>query len=364
MGDLGNLAQQPERLEFRDDFLPRVKTVQPLIFRRRVFIDFRIGIQNIDQLQIMAASDFKIIEVMGRGNLHRTCTLFGVGIIIGNNRNFTPDKRQGHGFADQILIAFIFGVNGNGAITQHGFGAGRADLDKFRRIICQRIFQIPHMPLFLQHADFQIGDGGVQLRIPVYKALILVDQTFFIQLDKHLFHGIGQPVIHRKALALPVGGGTKTAQLRGDGIAGLFFPFPDFLKEFLAPQLLTFNTFLVQFTLDNHLRCDTGMVGARLPQRVIAAHTAVTRQNILQGHGQSMAHMQTAGDIRRRHRNGIGRAVAIHIRRKHTAVFPAFVMFIFNGFRFECFIQHCFFRPHYLVFLPLIRYEICPIFLA
>ena len=57
---------------------------------------------------------------------------------------------------------------------------------------------------------------------------------------------------------------------------------------------------LRQLALDHHLGGDAGMVRARLPQHVAAAHALEAGEDVLQRVVERMAHMQRAGDVRRR----------------------------------------------------------------
>ena len=63
---------------------------------------------------------------------------------------------------------------------------------------------------------------------------------------------------------------------------------------------------LHQLALDHHLRGDAGMVHARLPQHVLAAHALEADQDVLQRVVERVAHMQRAGDVRRRDDDGEG----------------------------------------------------------
>ena len=63
---------------------------------------------------------------------------------------------------------------------------------------------------------------------------------------------------------------------------------------------------LHQLALDHHLRRDAGMVGARLPQHVLAAHALEAGQHVLQRVVERVADMQRAGDIGRRNDDAIG----------------------------------------------------------
>jgi hypothetical protein len=57
---------------------------------------------------------------------------------------------------------------------------------------------------------------------------------------------------------------------------------------------------LGQIALDDELRGNAGMVRARLPQHVLAAHALEAGQRVLQRVVEGMADMQPAGDVGRR----------------------------------------------------------------
>ena len=66
---------------------------------------------------------------------------------------------------------------------------------------------------------------------------------------------------------------------------------------------------LHQLALDHHLGGDAGMVGARLPQHVLAAHALEAAEDVLQGVVERVADMQRAGDVGRRDDDAIGRGL-------------------------------------------------------
>ena len=108
-----------------------------------------------------------------------------------------------------------------------------------------------------------------------------------------------------KLSARPVAGAAEPLELADDGVAGLFFPLPHALDECVTAhdatvRLLPFH----QLALDHHLRGDAGMIGARLPQHVAAAHALEAHQNVLQRVVEGMPHMERAGDVRRRNDDG------------------------------------------------------------
>ena len=76
--------------------------------------------------------------------------------------------------------------------------------------------------------------------------------------------------------------------------AGFGLPLPHFFQEFLAAQADAAHLPLGQLALDDQLGGDAGMVGARLPQHVLAAHALEAGQNVLQRVVEGVADMQPA----------------------------------------------------------------------
>ena len=114
-----------------------------------------------------------------------------------------------------------------------------------------------------------VSSLGSQLNQP----LVLVDQAFLVKLDEDLDNRLGQPVIHGEALRDP---SRHDAPSR---FSWLTIAPPDssfhsqiFVDEGLARQIAAVDLLFRQLALHHHLRGDAGMIHARLPQDVLAAH--------------------------------------------------------------------------------------------
>ncbi len=81
--------------------------------------------------------------------------------------------------------------------------------------------------------------------------------------------------------------------------------------------------FRAELALDHHLRGDAGVIRARLPQRGVAAHAVPAREGVHERVLECMAHVQRAGDVRRRQHDAVGRSIAL--RSECTRGFPTFV---------------------------------------
>ena len=66
---------------------------------------------------------------------------------------------------------------------------------------------------------------------------------------------------------------------------------------------------LRELAFNHDLRGDAGMIGAALPQGVVAAHAVIAHQGVHQGVLEGMAHVQAASHIGRRQRYAVGRAL-------------------------------------------------------
>ena len=263
----------------------------------------------------MALAHLEIVEVMGRRDLDRAAAGGGIGVLVGDHRNQAIHQRQANLSADQGAIPLIVRMNGDGGIAQHGFRPGGGDHDETPRLALHRVSEMPEVALDLALIDLEIRNGRVQLRVPIHQPLVAIDQSLAMQIDEDLAHGMAQPLIHGKALARPIGGCAKPAKLADDGSAGFALPFPDLFQEGRAvdgggigagAEARQHDPLLGKLSFHYHLGGDTGMVGAGLPQHVATAHALIADENILQGEGQGMAHVQAARHIGWRHHDGEG----------------------------------------------------------
>ena len=78
----------------------------------------------------------------------------------------------------------------------------------------------------------------------------------------------------------------------------------------------------IQLAFYHDLGGDAGMIGARNPGGIVAAHTVVTGQAIHDGLIERMSHVQGAGNVRWRQLNTERGFVRVDGRGKVTALFP------------------------------------------
>ena len=272
-------------------------------------------IEHIYQRQIVALADLEIVEVMRWRDLHRARTFFGIGIFVGDDRDEPPHQRQAHPAPDQLRIALVLGMHSHRRVAKHGLRPRRRDSDEFAAVLAVHrhdgIAEVPQMALHFGRHDFKVGDRRLQHGVPIDEPLGLVEQPLAVELHEDLDHRAREPFVEREALARPVAGGPQPLELFDDNSARFRLPFPDALQKLLAAHFAAAALLaLRQLTLDHHLRRDARVVGAGLPQYVLALHARVTREDVLQRIVERVAHVQRARDIGRRNDDGIGRSVS------------------------------------------------------
>ena len=105
--------------------------------------------------------------------------------------------------------------------------------------------------------------------------------------------------------------------------------------ERLAAEVVAALALFREFALDHVLRGDSGVVGARLPQRVVALHPARAHDNVVQRDVQRMAEMQLAGDVGRRNYDREDRAGTGRIGFEIAEINPALKPVLLRAFGIE-----------------------------
>ena len=173
--------------------------------------------------------------------------------------------------------------------------------------------------------DLDVAEGGVAARTPADYPVAAVDEIFFIEADEHGPDRLREAFVHGEPFPGPVTGVAEAADLLGDPASGAGLPLPDLLDEGLAPQVVAGQPFDGQFPFNDVLGRDAGVVGARHPQSGIALQAFAADQQILNGHVESMAHVQRTGDIGRRDDNRKGIAVGVVLRPEDAGGLPPVV---------------------------------------
>jgi hypothetical protein len=142
-----------------------------------------------------------------------------------------------------------------------------------------------------------------------------------------------------KRSRVPVHRGAHPPQLASDGAAGFRLPSPHPFDERVATQVVAGSALAGQLPLDHHLGGDAGVIGAGLPQAVMTLHPVIAGQRVHDGVLEGVAHVQGAGDVRRRDHDAVGRALAAG--GEIVSFFPEGVPALLDRVRFVGLIHGC-----------------------
>ncbi len=298
---------------------------------------------------------------MRAGDLDRAGAESRVGVFVGDDRDqaavFLRPDRDFAEFPDDWRVTLIRWMNRDSAVAEHRLGPGRGDGDIVARLAegdvsvlvlldifiglaaRERVLEVPHLALHLDLLDLEIGDRGLEMRVPVDEALAAIDQALLVHLHEDLDDGIVEVALvrgggarragHGEGVAGPVAGRAEALELVDDGVAGLALPLPHLLEEGLAPHLAAGGVGFVlrQFAFDDHLGGDAGMVLTGLPERVEAAHPVPADEDVLQRVVEGVAHVERAGDVGRRDHDGerLRPRLRVRARLEGAGLFPGVV---------------------------------------
>ncbi|GFN03864.1 hypothetical protein Smic_24200 [Streptomyces microflavus] len=243
-------------------------------------------------------------------------------MVVGDDGDRPVGQRQLDLLADQVLVALVVGVDGDGGVTEHRLGAGGGDDDGLVPLPVRHGDELAVVLLVL---DLDVGDRGETARAPVDDALGAVDQPVVEHLLEDGLDGLGEALVHGEALTGPVDALAEAAHLAGDLAAGLVLPLPDALDEGLAAQVVAGLALLAELALDDVLGGDAGVVHTRLVERLEPLHPLPADQGVDQGVLEGVAQVEGAGDVRRRDDDAVGRLVAVLVGFEVTTLYPALV---------------------------------------
>ncbi len=284
--------------------------------------DDRVLVHDGEVRQVVALADLEVVRVVRRGHLDGAGAELRVDVLVRDDRDAAAGERQLDLGADEVLVALVLGVDGDGRVTQHRLGAGGRDDDGRAALAVADRDELALVVLVL---DLDVGDRGQAAGAPVDDALGAVDQLVVVELLEDGLDGLGEALVHGEALTGPVDAVAEAAHLARDLTAGLVLPLPDTLDEGLPAEVVSGLALLGELAFDDVLGGDAGVVHAGLPQRLVALHALAAGEGVDQRVLEGVAQVQAAGDVGRRDDDRVRRLLALGVRLEVTALYPALV---------------------------------------
>ena len=83
----------------------------------------------VDLRQVVAQPRLEVVGIMGGCDFDRTRAEFGVDVLVGDDDEFAVDERVRQRRADQMLVALVIGMDGDGGVAEHRLDPSGGDHD-------------------------------------------------------------------------------------------------------------------------------------------------------------------------------------------------------------------------------------------
>ncbi len=257
-----------------------------------------------DHRQVVAAADLEVVGVMPRRDLQRTGTELRLHIVVGDDRQASPNERQDREPPDQVRVALVVGVHGDSHVTQHRLRPHGCH-DDLRVFVLDCVSNREQRVRLRPLLDLEVGDRRARARVPVDEIVVAVDVAALVELDEHLHDRRRVGLIEREALLVVVERCAELLEAFDDVAAVELAPGPHALLEALAPELFARASLAAELALDLDLRRDPGVICAEDELRALTALARGADQRVLGRRLERVAHVQVAGDVRRRERDRV-----------------------------------------------------------
>ena len=170
------------------EFLPGFEAVEPFVGAGGG-VEGTILVGDVDEGQIVALADYVVVRVMAGRHFEGSGAELRVDVFIGDDRDLAFEDGHEGGLADEMGVAFVVGMDGDGGVAEDGLGAGRADLDVVGRVSgsvrrAQGIAECVELAFDGLVFDFEVADGALAPRAPVDEIVAAVDEVVVVETDE------------------------------------------------------------------------------------------------------------------------------------------------------------------------------------
>ena len=224
-----------------------------------------------------------------------------------------------------MLCVFVLGVDRYSRVTKHSFRPCRSHLN-VAVLALYRILDMPEVALLLGVFDLRVRKCGDTVRTPVDYSVTSIYKSLVVEVYEYLADCLRAALVHSEALARPVAGSAELLELTYDAVSVLMLPVPDSLKEFFSAKVVACEPLVYsELLLDLYLRCDTRVVCSGNPKGVVALHSLIADENVLQGFVESVSHMELTRYVRGRNDHRKMRRGIIYVGGEISLFRPVFV---------------------------------------
>ena len=172
----------PEFVELFYGELARLEPVEPLEIFSRKRVHCAVGVHYVDYFEVVALAYFKVGWVVSGGDFQYARSECHIHVFVADNRDFRAWEGADCVLADEVGVAFVLRIYGDGRVAHNGFRAGCRNLQKNSRLFGELVLHFVELAFAVGHYDFFVGQGCEVYGAPVYHSLAAVDVAFFKEL--------------------------------------------------------------------------------------------------------------------------------------------------------------------------------------
>lgn len=279
---------------------------------RNISIHSAVFGDNRDAFEIVALTNFKIVEIVGGGDFNGASTVFRIGVFVGDDRNLAVGEGEFDKATDEVLVARIIGVDCNGGVTEKSFGASGADdnLGVFDIGIIigatiggtdDLVGDIPEVTRFVLVFNFDVGKGSLVVRAEIDELFTTINHTVVPHFLESLVNAGDDVLVKSESEIIPSTRGTKSAKLELHIATLLLDKVPNAGIKFIARVFKASVAFFFEGAFVDDPSFETGVIGARNIPSVFATEAVVAGEGIFESNGEAMADVEITVSVGRWH---------------------------------------------------------------
>jgi len=126
----------------------------------------------------------------------------------------------------------------------------------------------------------QIAETSATFWAIIYQSICPINQPIFQHLFKSGDDALHNIVVQSKFKTTPVGARAQLFALLNGNLAICRHVIPNHLIQRCSIKMEATGAFFFQFLFEHKLSFDTGVIGSRKPESIVACHPSVTNQNV------------------------------------------------------------------------------------
>lgn len=316
VGDFLGAAHEAGFFEIVENFLAGFKGGETAVSFGNVGIHSAVFGDDGNTLKIMTFADFKVVEIVSRGDLDGAGAILGVGVFVGDDGNFAVGEREFDKTTDEVLIARIVRIDSDGGIAKESLGASGAD-DNFGvfdvRIIIgtaiggadDLIGDVPKVTSLVLMFDFDVGEGGLVVRTEINQLLATVNHAVVPHFFESFVDARNDVFIKSESEIIPSTRGTKSTKLELHIAALLLDKVPNAGIEFVARIFKAGVAFFFEGAFVDDPSFETGVISTRDIPSIFATETVVTSKGIFERNGEAVTDVEITIGVGWWHDDGI-----------------------------------------------------------